>query len=55
MSELQSESTQLNVDPPQNRRNVIAVTAIIAAAIVAVACIISATVVLYAFFQNAPW
>ena len=39
----------------QNRENVLAIAGIVAATIIVLACIMSTTVVLYAFFQHPPW
>jgi len=39
----------------QNRGNVVAVAAIIAGTIVLLGCILSTTVILYAFLQHPPW
>jgi len=39
----------------QNRGNVVALAGIIAGTILLLACIVSTTVIVYAFFQNPPW
>ena len=53
MSELNTESGP--VYPPRKRGSAVAITLIIAAAIVMLACIAASTVVVYAFLRNAPW
>jgi hypothetical protein len=52
-------AAEVNVDMAEDAKqagsNIVALVAIIATAFVIIVCIFACALVLYAFFQNAPW